>query len=130
MQQYLKKDRRREPRYETEFDVLVIISAKRYRGLMKSVSGSGMEIQVSREINPNTNLHVSLQFPREFMFCGKVVWTIGDYIGQEWVYRIGIKTESISYKNKKLTDPAEKKDLILRLLPSLRKANTPVKNVA
>ncbi len=114
-------DRRKEPRYETNAEITIVIGGETHSGSMHNLSGGGMEIQLSKAVSPATNTTVSLYLHHEFIFNGVVIWTLGDYIEKRWIYRVGIKTNSISYKNQKTTDPKEKRELVQRLLPAIRK---------
>ena len=118
-------DRRKEPRYAIWIEAKVMISEDSFIGAAKNISGGGMEIQMPKAINPNTNLTVSLQLHEEFVFHGKVVWTLGDYINKKWVYRVGIKTDAIDFKDGTAIEAQEKRELILEILPYIEKMGIP-----
>jgi len=113
-------DRRKEPRYKTLVEVGISTPSGSHKGLMKNISGSGMEIQMSKEINPNTKLTISLELDETYLFNGTVVWTLGDYINDGWIYRFGLLTGSILYKGKNIDDAQEKRSLVEQLLPAIR----------
>ena len=81
-----------------------------------------MEIQLPRAITPNTSVAVSLYLNEELVFRGVSVWTIGDYVKDQWIHRVGIKTKTILYKNRKVEEPQEKRKLVESLLPKMRAA--------
>ena len=113
-------DRRKEPRYEILIKANVMTSGGAFTATAKNISGGGMEIQLPEPINPNTDLTISLQLHEEFIFQGKVVWTLGDYINDGWVYRTGIKTDAIIFKDRKLVGAQEKRELVQRILLRIR----------
>jgi len=113
----INRDRRKEPRYQIWSDVKVMTPDGTHFGSAKNISGGGMEIQLSKCINPNIELTVSMKLHEEYIFRGMVVWTLGDYINNEWVYRVGIKTRHIVSKSGIAKMPQERRDLIRRLLP-------------
>lgn len=110
-------ERRKEPRYEICSDVTVMTSNATIIAAAKNISGGGMEIQLQKCINPATNLTILLRVHEEFTFQGTVVWTLGDYINKQWIYRVGIKTMSISHKNGTVTTSQEKRELVKTILP-------------
>ena len=116
-------DRRKEPRYEARAKVRVVISGRNYMGQMRNISGGGMEILIPKEVNPTSQITVYLQLHHDFVFNGVIVWTLGDFKNNKWVYRVGIKTDSIVYNNNKVESPEDKRNLIKRLLPSILKLN-------
>ena len=109
-------DRRKEPRYEILIKANVMTSGVSFTATAKNISGGGMEIQLPEPINPNTNLTISLELHEEFVFQGKVVWTLGDYINKGWIYRTGIKTDTIIFKDRTLVGDQEKRELVQRIL--------------
>jgi hypothetical protein len=118
-------DRRKEPRYEILIRAKVVTSEGSFTATAKNISGGGMEIQLVKPINPDTNLTISLQLhEEEFVFEGKVVWTLGDYINKGWIYRTGIKTGTILFKDRKLVDDQEKRKLVQQILPRIRSLGT------
>jgi len=117
-------DRRKEPRYEILIKANVMASGGSFTATAKNISGGGMEIQLPEPINPNTNLTISLELHEEFVFQGKVVWTLGDYINEGWVYRTGIKTDAIIFKDRKLVGDQEKRELVQRILLRIRGLGT------
>jgi len=113
-------DLRKEPRYEILIKTNVMTSEGSFTATAKNISGGGMEIQLPKPINPNTSLTVSLQLHEEFIFHGKVVWTLGDYVNKGWVYRTGIKTDAIIFKGRKLVGDQEKRELVQKILLRIR----------
>ena len=113
-------DRRKEPRYEILIEANVMTPGGSFTATAKNISGGGMEIQLPEPINPNTKLTISLQLHEEFVFHGTVVWTLGDYINKGWIYRTGIKTDTIMFKDRTLVGDQEKRELVQRILPRIR----------
>lgn len=113
-------DRRSEPRHSICIDVNVITPKSSFEAVATNISGGGLEIQVSSLINPKTNLIISMQLQEEFVFKGIVIWTLGNCIGNQWSYRVGIKTETIAFKNMSATSPKEKADLVEKILPQIK----------
>lgn len=118
------KERRSEPRHEISIDVKVMIIGKTLFGIATDISGGGMEIQINKEVKPNTNLAISMQLDREITFKGKVIWTLGDYANGQWTYRVGIQTEVIHFKNAEVISQQEKRQLVRELLPAIRERET------
>lgn len=127
-------DRRCEPRYKTSVALKVSTPHKILNGSLNNISGGGMEIEVAKEINPNTNLKITLSLDEKYYFKGKVIWTLGDYVNKKWVFRIGIKTDSIHSRNENAVEPFEKTTLIKKILPRIKKQErveqTNIMNVA
>jgi len=115
-------ERRKEPRHEIWIDAKVIGPKGSYIAAVKNISGGGMEIQLPRAIKPHTVVSVSLYLNEEFVFRGVSVWTIGDYINNQWIHRVGIKTKEIVFSNRQVEKPQEKRELVERLLPTIRAA--------
>ncbi len=113
-------DRRKEPRYEIWIEAQVTTPERTITAAAKNISGGGMEIQLPKDIVPYTNLTVTLQLHEAFVFHGTVVWTLGDYINKQWIYRAGIKTDIISSKDGKAVTAEEKRRLVQRILPRIR----------
>jgi len=61
-----------------------------------------------------------MQLQEEFVFHGTVMWTLGDYVDNQWVYRVGTKTERIAFKNMSVSKAQEKTELVLRILPQIK----------
>lgn len=115
-------DRRKEPRYEIWLDAKVIGPKGSYIAAVKNISGGGMEIQLPRAITPNTVVSISLYLNEEIIFRGISVWTIGDYINNQWIHRVGIKTKAIVFNNRQVEKPQEKRKLVESLLPAIKAA--------
>ncbi len=113
-------DRRKEPRYKISIQTQVTTPDASITATANNISGGGMEIQLHKGINPYTSLTISIQIHEDFVFHGTVVWTLGDYIDKQWVYRAGIKTDVISYKNGKAITAQEKRELVQKILPKIR----------
>jgi len=113
-------DRRKEPRYEICIEAEVITPGASITAAAKNISGGGMEIQLPKAINPYTSLTITLQLHEKFVFQGIVVWALGDYINKQWIYRTGIKTDTISFKGGKAVTTQEKRELVLSILPRIR----------
>lgn len=113
-------DRRKEPRYKISIQTQVTTPDASIAATANNISGGGMEIQLHKGINPYTSLTVSIQIHEEFVFHGTVVWTLGDYIDKQWVYRAGIKTDIITYKDGKAVTAEEKRKLVQKILPKIR----------
>ncbi len=113
-------DRRREFRHNICLDAKVITPKSSFRVLATNISGGGLEIQSPSIINPKTKLMVSLQLQEEFVFNGTVIWTLGDFVENRWVYRVGIRTDDITFKNKLATSTEEKTELVQRILPQIK----------
>ena len=113
-------DRRSESRHNICIDVKVITPKSSFEAVATNISGGGLEIQVSSIINPKTNLMISLQLQEEFVFQGTVIWTLGNFVTNRWVYRVGIKTDTIAFKNMSATSTKEKADLIQKILPQIK----------
>jgi hypothetical protein len=113
-------DRRKEPRYEIWIEAEVITPDGSITAAAKNISGGGMEIQLPKALNPYTGLTITLQLHEPFVFQGIVVWTLGDYINKQWIYRTGIRTDSISFNNGKAVTAEEKRELVLSILPKIK----------
>ncbi len=113
-------DRRREFRHNICLDTMVFTPKSSFRVLATNISGGGLEIQSPSIINPKTKLMVSLQLQEEFVFNGTVIWTLGDFVEDRWVYRVGIRTDDISYKDMLATSSEEKTELVQRILPQIK----------
>ncbi len=113
-------DRRKEYRHDICIDAKVIAPKSSFWAAATNISGGGLEIQCSSPINPKTKLMISLQLQEEFVFHGTVIWTLGDFVDKRWVYRVGIKTDTIAFKNMSATSKAEKTELVQKILPQIR----------
>ncbi len=113
-------DRRKEPRHKIRIEVNVIIPKTSLRATVANISGGGMEIQLPTAINPGTKVIVSMQLQEEFVFHATVVWTLGDFVDERWIYRVGIKTEAISFKDFVATTTLEKAELVQEILPQIK----------
>lgn len=113
-------DRRSEPRHSICIDVKVITPKSSFEAVATNISGGGLEIQGSSTINPKTNLMISMQLQEEFVFHGTVIWTLGNFVANQWVYRVGVKTDTIAFKNMSAESAKEKADLIQKILPQIK----------
>ena len=112
-------ERRKEPRYNILADVKVTTPETTLIAAAKNISGGGMEVHLPKCVNPKTLLTVSLQLDDEYVFHGTVVWTLGDYVNHQWIYRVGIKTIEIVSKNCTAKSSQEKMDLVMSILPHI-----------
>ncbi|MBW1902290.1 MAG: PilZ domain-containing protein [Deltaproteobacteria bacterium] len=92
------EDRRKEYRHKICVDAQAITPKSSFEVLATNISGGGLEIQCPSIINPRTELMITLQLQEEFVFHGTVIWTLGDFVDNRWLYRVGIKTNAISFK--------------------------------
>jgi len=113
-------DRRSEYRHKIRIDVSVITPDTSFWAVATNISGGGLEIQSASIINPKTNLMISFQLQEDFVFSGTVIWTLSDFVNGQWVYRIGIKTDDIAFKNMFATSTEEKAELVKRILPQIK----------
>ena len=113
-------DRRKEYRHKICIDVKVIAPKSSFWALASNISGGGLEIQMPSPVNPGTKLMTAMQLQEEFVFHGTVMWTLGDYVENQWVYRVGTKTERIAFKNMSVYKAQEKAELVARILPQIR----------
>jgi hypothetical protein len=120
MQKKVTGDRRREYRHKVRIDVKVIAPKSSFWAVANNISGGGMEIQTPSPVNPGTKLMTAMQLQEEFVFHGTVVWTLGDYVDNQWIYRVGIKTEMISFRNMSASTTQEKAELVKRILPQIK----------
>jgi len=126
MGEHFEGDRRKEYRHKICIDAKVIVPKSSFWAVATNISGGGLEIQSPSIINPKTKLMISIQLQEEFMFHGVVIWTLGDFIDNRWVYRIGIKTDEISFKNMSARTTTEKAELVQRILPQIKAKGTEV----
>lgn len=120
MQKKVTGDRRREYRHKVRIDVKVIAPKSSFWAVANNISGGGMEIQTPSPVNPGTKLMTAMQLQEEFVFHGTVVWTLGDYVDNQWIYRVGIKTEMIAFKNMSASTTQETAELVKRILPQIK----------
>jgi len=120
MEKNVTGDRRKEYRHKICIDVKVIAPKSSFWALASNISGGGLEIQTPSPINPGTKLMTAMQLQEEFVFHGTVMWTLGDYVDNQWVYRVGTKTERIAFKNMSASKAQEKAELVMRILPQIK----------
>ena len=113
-------ERRKECRHKICIDVKVIAPKSSFWALATNISGSGLEIQVTSSINPRIKLMTTMQLQEEFVFHSTIVWTLGDFVDGRWIYRLGTKTDSISFRNTMASTPQEKAELVKRILPQIK----------
>ncbi len=100
-------------------DAQVITSNDSFTALVSNISGNGLEIQAPLNIAPKTAVLISIMLAESFVFRGVVVWTLCDFINKQWVYRIGVQTDSISFRDMVVTKLTEKNDLVQRISPQI-----------
>ena len=120
MQKKVPVERRKEFRHDICIDVKVIAPKASFWALATNISGGGLEIQVPVTINPGTKLMTSIQLQEEFVFNGTVVWTLGDFVDNRWIYRVGTETDTIAFKNMSASTDQEKADVVKRILPQIK----------
>ncbi len=101
-------------------DARVITPKTSFWAVATNISGSGLEIQCPATVNPKTKLMIALQLQEEFVFHCTVIWTLGDFIDGRWVYRVGVKTEIIAFKNTSAASKKEKAELVQKILPQIK----------
>ena len=114
------KERRKEPRHKICIDVKIIAPKSSFWALATNISGGGLELQVPTTLNPQTKLMTSMVLQEEFVFHGTVIWTLGDYVDNRWVYRVGIRTDSIHFNNRSASTAVEKAELVKKILPQIK----------
>ncbi len=119
MQNKLPGDLRKESWHPGCLDVKVITPKSSFISMATNISGNGLEVHCSKTVNPNTKLKISLQRQEEFVFHGTVMWTLGDFIDQHWVYRVGIKTDKIIFRDMLASSDQEKINLVQKILPQI-----------
>ena len=117
-------ERRKEPRHKICIDVKIIAPKSSFWALASNISGGGLELQVPITLNPQTQLMTSMKLQEEFVFHGKVIWTLGDFVDNRWVYRVGTKTDTINFKNRRATTAVEKAELVKKILPQIKAKGT------
>ena len=117
-------ERRKEPRHKICIDVKIIAPKSSFWALATNISGGGLEIQVPTTLNPQTKLMTSMNLQGEFVFHGTVIWTLGDFVDNRWVYRVGTKTDTINFKNRRATTAMEKAELVKKILPQIKAKGT------
>ena len=120
MEEKVGVERRKEYRHKIRIDVKVIAPKSSFWAVANNISGGGMEIQTPSPVNPGTKLMTAMQLQEEFVFHGTVVWTLGDYVDNQWIYRVGIKTEMIAFRNMSASNTQEKAELVKRILPQIK----------
>lgn len=120
MEKKVINDRRKEYRHKICMDVKIIAPKSSFWALASNISGGGLELQVPSPVNPGTKFMTAMQLQEEFVFHGTVVWTLGDYVNNRWVYRVGTKTERIAFRNMSASTAKEKAELVKRILPQIK----------
>ena len=119
MKDQLDGDRRKEYRHKVCIDAKIITSNASFKALVSNISGGGLEIEGPSNVNPDSSLLISIMLTEEFVFRGTVIWTLCDYVNHKWIYRIGVQTDSISFRNVCATATEEKAELIQKILPQI-----------
>ncbi|SPD73688.1 hypothetical protein PITCH_A1920027 [uncultured Desulfobacterium sp.] len=113
-------ERRKEKRHPICMDIKVIAPKTSFPAFATNISGGGLEISTPTGINPQTKLMIFLQLEEEFVFHGTVIWALGDFVNKKWIYRAGIRTDTIAFKNRQANTAAEKAEVIKKILPQIR----------
>jgi len=113
-------DRRKECRHRIWIDIKIISPKNSFWGVATNISGGGLEIQSPTIINPKTKLMICMKLQEEFVFHGIVIWTLGDFTDGQWVYRVGMKTDAIAFKNMTAKTTEKKAELVQKILPQIR----------
>lgn len=116
----LDGDHRNDHWHKIYVDAKVITPKSSLGAVATNISGGGLEIQCTSIINPKTGLMVTLQPQEEFVFHGTVIWTLGDFVDNRWIYRMGINTDVIAFRDMSATSIADKADLVKRILPQIK----------
>ena len=114
------EERRKEYRHKICVDAHAITPDSSFEVIVTNISGGGLEIQGASIINPRTEIMITLQIQEEFVFHGTVIWTLGDFVDNRWRYRVGIKTNAISFKDMSASSTKEKAELVQRILPQIK----------
>ncbi len=120
MQKKVINERRKEYRHKICMDVKIIAPKTSFWAVASNISGGGIELQIPSPINPGTKLMTAMQLQEEFVFHGTVVWTLGDYVDNRWIYRVGTKTERIVFRNMTASTAKEKAEFVKRILPQIK----------
>lgn len=124
MEKRASVNRRQEYRHKIYIDVKVIAPKSSFWALATNISGGGMEMKVPKTMNPGTQLMTTLHLQEEFVFYGTVIWTLGDFVDNRWIYRVGTKTETIVFNNLSASTAQEKTELVKKILPQIRAKGT------
>ncbi len=109
-------ERRRYPRHS----IKVANSGASFAAEIVNISGSGMELQLTSAINPKTKLIISMRLEEEFLFNGTIMWTVGDYINNQWIYKVGVEIDKIAFEEAMAVTPLEKDELVKSIIPQMK----------
>ncbi len=120
MEKHSSEDRRKETRHDVCIEAGIMTSNSTFKALVTNLSGGGLEIQADHTITPQKKILISIRLQEEFVFHGTILWTLCDFVGQKWVYRIGVDIEAIGFKNMTATTLEERSELVKMILPRVQ----------
>ena len=92
-------NRRRYPRYETEFEARIYSADLNLSVSVIDISEGGIGIISEKPMELGSKVSISLFPISENPIIGIPVWSVEIEKDQEYYYRIGIETESLAWRN-------------------------------
>ena len=124
-------DRRRQPREKVSVAIEVSTPEDTLQARMANISGDGMEVDASVLIEPKTKIRVSIEFNEAHrlnevvVFEGTVVWALGEYTDYKYIYRMGVQTSTITFRDRTADSFETRAEMVKEILPTLKALEEP-----
>jgi len=116
------ENRRRYPRYETEFEARIYAADLNLSVTVVDISEGGIGIISENPIETGSKVSISLYLISEDPIIGIPVWSIYLEKEQKYYYRIGIETENLAMEKIKALGFPKRSKFVSEILSQIGKA--------
>jgi len=120
------KNRRRYPRYETEFEARIFAKDLSFFATVTDISEKGIGILSETHVEPGTRLFITLYLISDDPIIGIPAWSRYIEREQKYYYRIGIETEHLELERLKAVGFPKRSKLLTEILSQTKKTDSDV----
>lgn len=113
-------DRRRHARYTVHVDALMDAEGASLPILILDISLSGLGIQSLKNLQPDTQVSISLQIPDEVIFYGTLIWSQHQLINNLDAYKMGFEVYAIRYQSMIYDELSEDETILHEILAEIK----------
>ena len=110
------ENRRRYPRYETEFEAVIYTDDFNLSATVVGISDRGIDIISKKPIETGSKVFISLFPISKDPIIGIAVWSFRVENDQKYYYRTGIETENLTLESMKALGFPKRSDIVTEIL--------------
>jgi hypothetical protein len=112
-------NRRRYPRYETEFEARIYTADLNLPVTVVDISDEGIDIISEEPIETDSKIFISIFPMNKDPILGTPVWSSHIENGSKYYYRIGVNTEKLTLENAKAIGFPKRSELVSKILSQI-----------